>query len=50
MAFKGINGCKSIIDDMLAGDHPKRIMTRILRLFKSVPERLRSIGMLRSAL
>ena len=50
MAFEGVSGCKSIIDDMLAGDHPKSIMTRILRWIKSVPERLGSNGMLRRAL
>lgn len=29
MRFEGINGCESIIDDMLTKDHPKGIMTRI---------------------
>ena len=50
MAFEGINGYISIVDDMLAVDHPKRIMTSICREFYSVRERLGSIGMLRSAL
>ena len=33
MRFEGINGCESIIDDMLTKDHPKGIMTRIWREF-----------------